>query len=439
MNYASEDHNDIMTGQYYTSMTSTNFEARAEFQEPEPGRLETWGTRTFVQDVLGGFHALWEQMTREIGPEFTADIFYRAGVSAADRLMAFVASQNGTREGAVLLDAALAQLTAAGYGSLRVESEQKRPGEVIIRNDNSLESEMLADREGPAGYACNYVRGLLRGLLQNLPATEGFPDDDVECVEIHCVANDDEVCRFVLASPEHLAKHGYRVWDGGHSSVRETLLRLNRQLEDVLEATKRDTLTGLYNRAHFESTLRRKIEHANRRTDTLAVALVDLDGFKEVNDGQGHANGDLALRQVARLLLAQARDTDVVARYGGDEFAWLMPGTSVEAAMLVADRIRRLVKEANADSELPITLSIGIAACPEDASSMAELMDLADTAMYNAKGSGGNQVKRYLAEADYRTASQKRVRKPRPRGGPPSPPKPPSPHDNGVLPFGTID
>ena len=419
-------------------MTSTNFEARADVRETESGRLEAWGSRTFVQDALGGFYALREQMTREIGPEFTADILYRAGVSAADRIMAFVASQGDAKDGPARLDAALDMLTDAGYGSLHVESERKRPGEIVIRNDNSLESEMLAGQDGPAGYVCDYVRGLLRGLLRNLPATDGFPAGDVECVEIHCVANDDEVCRFVLASPEHLAQHGYRVWDGGHNSVRETLLRLNRQLEDVLEATKRDALTGLYNRAHFESALRRKIEHANRRTDTLAVALVDLDGFKEVNDGQGHATGDLALRQVARLLSSQARDTDVVARYGGDEFAWLMPGTTVEAALAVADRIRRLVKEANAESELPLTLSIGIAACPEDATSMAELMDLADTAMYHAKGSGGDQVKRYLSEADHRTASQKRVRKPRPRGGTVPPPKPPPP-DNGTLPFGALD
>ena len=225
-------------------MSSTNFEARAEVRETEPGRLEAWGSRTFIQDALGGFYALREQMTREIGPEFTADIFYRAGVSAADRVMAFVASHSGATEGAALLDAALAALTEAGYGSLRAESERKRPGEIVIRNDNSLESEMLADRDGPAGYVCTTCAACCAAWSGTCLWTEGFPSADVECVEIHCVANDDDVCRFVLASPEHLTQHGYRVWDSGHSSVRETLLRLNRQLEDVLEATKRDALTG---------------------------------------------------------------------------------------------------------------------------------------------------------------------------------------------------
>ena len=265
-----------------------------------------------------------------------------------------------------------------------------------------------------------------------LPATEGYPSGDVECVEIRCLANDDPECRFILAAPTHLAQHGYRIADTGYSSVRETLLRLNRQLEDVLEATKRDPLTGLYNRAHFESALRQRIEYANRRTDTLAVAMIDIDGFKEVNDTQGHGLGDLALRQVGRLLAGQARDTDVVARYGGDEFAWLMPGTSVEAALAVADRIRRLAQGLREEMGLPISLSLGIAACPQDAVSMTDLIDFADAAMYVAKDAGGNQVRRYIAAEDHRSASQKRVRKPRPRVPAPRPAKSPPPQGENL-------
>ena len=127
--------------------------------------------------------------------------------------------------------------------------------------------------------------------------------------------------------------------------------------------------------------------------------------------------GDLALRQVGHLLAGQARDTDLVARYGGDEFAWLMPATSMETALMVADRIRQRVMETRQEMDLPISLSIGIAACPEDADSMTDLIDRADAAMYLAKSAGGNQVRRYVATEDYRSATQKRVRKPRPRAG----------------------
>ncbi len=198
----------------------------------------------------------------------------------------------------------------------------------------------------------------------------------------------------------------------------------------VLEAAQRDALTGLYNRAHFETALRQRIEYASRRTDTVAVAMIDVDGFKEINDTQGHGLGDLALRQVGDLLAAHARETDVVARYGGDEFAWLMPGTTVETALAVADRIRQQVQEKLQEMDLPVSLSIGIAVCPDDADTVAGLIDFADAAMYFAKGAGGNQVRRYSAEQDYVSASQRRVRKPRPRGGLPIRPVP---GEEGVL------
>ena len=211
------------------------------------------------------------------------------------------------------------------------------------------------------------------------------------------------------------------------------LLRLNRQLEDVLEAAKRDSLTGLYNRAHFETALHHRIEYANRRTDTLAVAMIDLDGFKEVNDTQGHGMGDLALRQIGHLLPGRRVTPISSPGYGGDEFAWLMPGTSVEAALAVADRIRRLAYTVREEMNLPISLSIGIAACPDDATALTELIDLADAAMYLAKDAGGNQVRRYVATEDHRSASQRRVRKPRPRGGSPTAPSKPAPPQDSIL------
>lgn len=394
------------------------------------GRLEAWGSRVFLLDAAAGFTVLREQMIREIGPEFTSDILSRAGFAAAEPLMAHIAQTGGASDG---LAQALALLTQAGYGRLQREEGRKRPGEIAIRVEDSVEGDTLREHAGRAGYLCDYLRGLLRGIVQSLPEPAGHPHGPVECVEVLCLANGDSECRFVVASPEHLAQHGYRVGDPGYSSVRETLLRLNRQLEDVLEAAKRDSLTGLYNRAHFETALHQRIEYANRRTDTLAVAMIDLDGFKEVNDTQGHGMGDLALRQIGHLLAEQARDTDIVARYGGDEFAWLMPGTSVEAALAVADRIRRLAYTVREEMDLPISLSIGIAACPDDAASLTELIDFADAAMYLAKDAGGNQVRRYIASEDHRSASQRRVRKPRPRSGSPSAPARPVPPEESIL------
>ena len=390
------------------------------------GRLEAWGERVFLHDTTGGFYLLREQMIQEIGVELSADILYRAGTAAAERLMAQVATggaaTGGAETGAARLGWALGALMQGGYGRLRLGHVTKGAAEVTIHVENSMEGEMMRGRAGRSDHACHYLRGLLRGIVQALPPTEGYPSGLIECVETRCLTSDEPECRFLIASATHLTRLGHHLGSTGHSSIRETLLRLNRQIEDVLEAAKRDPLTGLYNRSHFESVLRQRIEYANRRTDTLVVAMIDIDGFKEVNDARGHGAGDLALQQVGRLLAAQARDTDVVARYGGDEFAWLMPGTPVEAALAVADRIRRLAQDLRIQMGLPISLSLGIAACPQDASAMTDLIDFADTAMYAAKGAGGNQVRHYIAAEDHRDAAQKRVRRPRPRGGPPTKP-----------------
>lgn len=408
--------NDV-AGSTKTGMTTNSFDSSEDYQilPEDAGALAVWGTRGLLLDLNGGFFTLREQMTREVGPEFTADILYRAGFAGSSALMAFLFKTVGTNDRLQVLQAALTQLSAAGHGSIQLDQRQDRPGEVRLRADNSAEGTLMRGRPGRTGGACDYLRGLLRGIVEALPPGDKYPSGELECVEISCLANDDPHCRFLVATPDHLAQHGYRSGNLSHSSVRETLLRLNRQLEDVLEAAKRDTLTGLFNRAHFESVLRSRIEQSKRHTDTLSVAMIDLDGFKEVNDGMGHAMGDLALRQVGHLLGAQARDTDVAARYGGDEFAWLMPGTSVEAAVAVADRIRRLVRDMSRDLNLPISLSVGIASCPGDASSMTDLIDFADAAMYQAKGAGGNQVRRYVAAEDDRTAGQKLARTPRSR------------------------
>lgn len=395
----------------------------------EDGSQEFWGGRVFICDAGGGFYTLREQMVREIGPEHAAEILSRAGAAAAERLMGYVASRSPAT-GREALHLALSLLTQSGYGRISLDETRPRSGEVLIRVERSVEGEMVREHGTRTASACDYLRGLLRGIVEGLPPTDGYPSGTLQCAESRCIADEGSECRFLIASPERLSQQGYRADGDGHSSVRETLMRLNRQIERVLEAAQRDALTGLYNRAHFESALRQRIEYASRRTDTVAVAMIDIDGFKEVNDTQGHGLGDLALRQVGDLLAAHARETDVVARYGGDEFAWLMPGTTAETALSVADRIRQQVQEKLHEMDLPVSLSVGIAICPDDADTVAGLIDFADAAMYFSKGSGGNQVRRYTAEQDYVNASQRRIRRPRPPG---TLPIRPVPGEEGVL------
>jgi diguanylate cyclase (GGDEF)-like protein len=170
------------------------------------------------------------------------------------------------------------------------------------------------------------------------------------------------------------------------------LLRLNRQLEEILDSSRKDALTNLYNRAYFEAVLRQRIGFAKRRSDVISLAVIDIDHFKVVNDTHGHTAGDRALRHLARILEAQARDNDTVARLGGDEFVWLMPATPGTSAVAVAQRIRRHLEDMREELGFTLTISVGISNYPKDALTPTALMESADRALYSAKNAGRNRI-----------------------------------------------
>ena len=176
-------------------------------------------------------------------------------------------------------------------------------------------------------------------------------------------------------------------------------LRLNRQLEQILDTSRKDSLTKLYNRSHFEQSLRQRIGYAKRRSDVVSLAIIDVDSFKSINDSQGHSVGDRVLRQVARTLENQAREDDVVARLGGDEFVWLMPATVGETALLVAQRLRKTIADLAPTIGFGVNVSIGVASYPQDAGSPNELYEHADAALFSAKRAGRDQAIRYGSPA----------------------------------------
>ncbi|MCB2174641.1 MAG: GGDEF domain-containing protein [Actinomycetales bacterium] len=146
-----------------------------------------------------------------------------------------------------------------------------------------------------------------------------------------------------------------------------------------------DDLTGLPNRRELGEQAERVLASGSRRTH--AVLMLDLDGFKSVNDTRGHSAGDALLIEVARRLRASVRLTDVVARVGGDEFAILMPDADLAVVQNVADRITEAMRESPIAGEVTVGTSIGVALHPEHGEDMASLMDAADAAMYVAKAS----------------------------------------------------
>jgi diguanylate cyclase (GGDEF)-like protein len=166
-----------------------------------------------------------------------------------------------------------------------------------------------------------------------------------------------------------------------------------------------DALTDLPNRRLFEDRLTVALAHARRKTQMAAVMCLDLDRFKVVNDTMGHALGDLLLQSVAERLTGLMRDSDTVARVGGDEFTLLLPDVArAEDTVEVAERTLEALRQPWVlnGHEFCVTASIGIAMCPNDAEDAESLLRNADTAMYRAKDSGRNNYKLYDPTIDAR-------------------------------------
>jgi diguanylate cyclase (GGDEF)-like protein len=159
------------------------------------------------------------------------------------------------------------------------------------------------------------------------------------------------------------------------------------------ETSFRDDVTGLYNRRFFSLRLEEEISRFRRFNHPVSVVLLDLDGFKNVNDEFGHAVGDETLREIAQILMKHSRGINVVSRYGGDEFVILLVETSKAGARLYADRIRQVVATFPFSHGKPITASFGVASLPDDEAATSEdLFRAADEALYAAKRAGKNQV-----------------------------------------------
>ena len=163
--------------------------------------------------------------------------------------------------------------------------------------------------------------------------------------------------------------------------------------EQAQQLAYRDGLTGIYNRRYFEMQIASEIERASRYDGRMAIIMVDIDHFKRLNDEFGHLLGDEVLRQVSAVFGQQLRKVDVVCRYGGEEFAILVPQTSGGNAMEVAEKLRRRV-EAFRFPGVPVkvTISAGVAEFPTHGRTRDELVAAADAALYVSKDSGRNRV-----------------------------------------------
>lgn len=171
--------------------------------------------------------------------------------------------------------------------------------------------------------------------------------------------------------------------------------RVLREAQAYAQAAVIDPVSGLFNRRYFQGRLEEELQRAIRQTTSVGLLMVDLDGFKSINDRFGHVAGDLVIRDISEILRRSVRIFDVCTRFGGEEFAVMMPGGTIESAQAIAERIRQRV-EAYQRSEsdlnaLTVTASIGVAVSPPGVTAH-DLIERADRALYHAKRAGKNRV-----------------------------------------------
>jgi diguanylate cyclase (GGDEF)-like protein/PAS domain S-box-containing protein len=261
---------------------------------------------------------------------------------------------------------------------------------------------------GEAVFAVNSCWALRRGQAH------WHGDSGLECAHLHDLEGEALICAPMMAQGEtigiislrldpapcgepvpearaQLERLAMMVADRVGIAIANVRLRETLRLQSI-----RDPLTGLLNRRYLEESLPRELDLARREQQPLAVLMIDVDHFKRFNDTHGHEAGDQALRLIGRQLMSDFRGSDIACRLGGEEFAVVMPRTSLEQARQRAEMLRQRAGQLSFTHHgtviANITLSVGIACYPEHGQVMPRLVDAADQALYRAKRSGRNRV-----------------------------------------------
>jgi diguanylate cyclase (GGDEF)-like protein len=289
-------------------------------------------------------------------------------------------------------------ISTIGFVRLGVSIEGASKQMASIRRNTILLATGIALLMVPLGY--QVVRNLLHPVHHLVEAAQAIAAGrlDTRITELRrdelgelCAAFNSMAER-MQASHDSLLKQSEELEDRVAERT-DALEKANRQLQ---EAAARDSLTGLYNRRHFNDVLGQLFAESTRYRTDLTCMMIDLDNFKHVNDSLGHQTGDRLLQLVAEIIRRSVRESDVAVRYGGDEFAVILPRTAPDEARTSAERLldsfRREVVAQLPEASIA-SLSIGVASRHQDhPSSSADLINLADEALYLAKAGGKNRI-----------------------------------------------
>jgi diguanylate cyclase (GGDEF)-like protein len=261
----------------------------------------------------------------------------------------------------------------------------------VVLEESHRASELSTDPYFSGGFAksCLCAPMLRQGecvgviYLENRALGNAFMDERLRIVDL-------------LASQAAISLQNANLYANMEKRVAERTHALQLALSQVESLSRTDSLTQLPNRGYFMERFTQEVERSKRHTACLGLILLDIDHFKHINDTYGHPAGDAVLRHVARALMGSMRDSDVIGRVGGEEFAELLPQTSMEGAALCAERLRQAVEALriplkDASEELRVTVSAGLCVASETPHEEV-FYSQADAALYSAKHGGRNQV-----------------------------------------------
>lgn len=237
-----------------------------------------------------------------------------------------------------------------------------------------------------------------RALVSQMTGAETIRVDGLACFPM--IVGGQPVGMILIQEPPALSLQDCRVLEAA-AALGAISIRNMQTLIETRENSLRDALTGCFNRTHALETLNAELRRAQRAKTPLSMIMFDVDKFKAVNDSYGHLAGDQLLAEVGKRLAEQLRTSDVKCRYGGDEFLLILPDTPAGGARQVAESLRYELSRVSlpaADSEVTMTVSVGVVTAAKNELDAQALIARADKALYRAKHAGRNRV--YVAETD---------------------------------------